>query len=160
MTERTPRKVEPAFKHIVVTGGAGFVGSNLVLELQRRFPDTDITIVDDFRSGNFKNLEGFKGDIIAADVKFLDMKHYFGGRKVDLFFHLASITDTTDHNQFRQTNDNVESWRNLLNYLRGPQDAPGLRLVRRHLRHRGRPQQGRSAAPAGEHLRVFQGAAR
>ena len=67
----------------------------------------------------FKNLEGFKGDVIAADVTNLDLKHYFGGRKVDLVFHLASITDTTDHNQFRQVHDNVESWRNLLDYFEG-----------------------------------------
>ncbi len=107
------------YKHVVVTGGAGFVGSNLVHEIAKRYPEADLTVVDDFRSGHFKNLEGFKGDLIASDVKDLDMKHYFGGRKVDLVFHLASITDTTDHDQFRQTHYNVESWRNLLNYFEG-----------------------------------------
>jgi ADP-L-glycero-D-manno-heptose 6-epimerase len=49
----------------------------------------------------------------------MEMKRYFGGRKVDLVFHLASITDTTDHDQLRQVRDNVESWRNLLNYFEG-----------------------------------------
>jgi ADP-L-glycero-D-manno-heptose 6-epimerase len=107
------------YKHVVITGGAGFVGSNLVLELARRYPEADLTVVDDFRSGSFKNLEGFKGDVIAGELSRLDLKHYFGGRKVDLVFHLASITDTTDHNQFRQVHDNVESWRNLLNYFEG-----------------------------------------
>ena len=107
------------YKHVVITGGAGFVGSNLVHELAKRYPDADLTVVDDFRSGSFKNLEGFKGDVIAGDVANLDLKHYFGGRKIDLVFHLASITDTTDHNQFRQVHDNVESWRNLLNYFEG-----------------------------------------
>jgi ADP-L-glycero-D-manno-heptose 6-epimerase len=107
------------YKHIVVTGGAGFVGSNLVHELARRHPESDLTVVDDFRSGSFKNLEGFTGDVIAGDLASLDLKHYFGGRKVDLVFHLASITDTTDHHQFRQVRDNVESWRNLLNYFEG-----------------------------------------
>jgi ADP-L-glycero-D-manno-heptose 6-epimerase len=108
------------YKHIVVTGGAGFVGSNLVHELARRYPDSDLTVIDDFRSANFKNLEGFTGDVIAADVAALDFKHYFGGkRKVDLLFHLASITDTTDHDQFRQVRDNVESWRNILNHFEG-----------------------------------------
>jgi ADP-L-glycero-D-manno-heptose 6-epimerase len=107
------------YKHIVVTGGAGFVGSNLVLELARRYPAAGLTVVDDFRSGHFKNLEGYKGDLIAANLADFNAKHYFGGRKVDLVFHLASITDTTDHNQFRQVHDNVESWRNLLGYFEG-----------------------------------------
>jgi ADP-L-glycero-D-manno-heptose 6-epimerase len=107
------------YKHVVVTGGAGFVGSNLVHEMAKRYPQADLTVVDDFRSGHFKNLEGFKGDVIAADLSQFNAKHYFGGRKIDLLFHLASITDTTDHNQFRQVHDNVESWRNLLNYFEG-----------------------------------------
>ena len=107
------------YKHVVITGGAGFVGSNLVHEMARRYPEAELTVVDDFRSGYFKNLEGFRGDVIAADLASMDVKHYFGGKKVDLVFHLASITDTTDHNQFRQTHDNVESWRNLLNYFEG-----------------------------------------
>ena len=95
------------------------MGSNLTLELAKRYPEADITVVDDFRSGNFKNLEGFKGDVVAANLADFNAKHYFGGKKVDLLFHLASITDTTDHNQFRQVHDNVESWRNLLNYFEG-----------------------------------------
>ncbi|MEI9998662.1 MAG: ADP-glyceromanno-heptose 6-epimerase [Verrucomicrobiota bacterium] len=107
------------YKHVVVTGGAGFVGSNLVLELARRYAGTGLTVIDDFRSGNFKNLEGFTGDVIAANLAEFDVKHYLGGRKVDLVFHLASITDTTDHNQYRQVHDNVESWRNLLGYYEG-----------------------------------------
>jgi ADP-L-glycero-D-manno-heptose 6-epimerase len=107
------------YKHIVITGGAGFVGSNLVHELAKRHPEADLTVVDDFRSGHFKNLEGFKGDVIAGDLAQIDLKHYFGGRKIDLVFHLGSITDTTDHDQFRQVHDNVESWRNLLSYFEG-----------------------------------------
>jgi ADP-L-glycero-D-manno-heptose 6-epimerase len=105
------------YKHVVITGGAGFIGSNLVREMVSRYPETEFTVVDDFRSGNFKNLEGFKGDVIAENLADMDLKHHFGGAKVDLVFHLASITDTTDHDQFRQVHDNVESWRNLLNYF-------------------------------------------
>jgi ADP-L-glycero-D-manno-heptose 6-epimerase len=107
------------YKHVVITGGAGFVGSNLVHEMTSRYPEAEFTVVDDFRSGSFKNLEGYKGDVIAGDLAKMDLKHYFAKAKVDMVFHLASITDTTDHNQFRQVYDNVESWRNLLNYFAG-----------------------------------------
>ena len=107
------------YKHVVITGGAGFVGSNLVHEVAKRYPEAEITVVDDFRSGHFKNLEGFKGDVIAAELSSFNPKHYFGGHKIDLVFHLASITDTTDHHQFRQVHDNVESWRTLLDYFSG-----------------------------------------
>jgi ADP-L-glycero-D-manno-heptose 6-epimerase len=106
-------------KQIAVTGGAGFIGSNLVLALQEKYPLAMITVVDDFRSGSFKNLEGFKGDLVTGDISQLDLKKYFRGRKVDVLFHLASITDTTEHDQFKQNYDNIEGWRNLLDYFGG-----------------------------------------
>ena len=49
-------------RNILVTGGAGFIGSNLTLALQEKFPEARIVVVDDFRSGDFKNLRGFRGD--------------------------------------------------------------------------------------------------
>lgn len=109
------------FKHILVTGGAGFIGSNLALTLQEKYPDAEITVIDDFRSASFKNLEGFRGDVIAAELSEVELSYYFDRNKPDAVFHLASITDTTDHRQLEQTRDNVESWRNLLDYFAGQQ---------------------------------------
>ncbi|MEO1513237.1 MAG: NAD-dependent epimerase/dehydratase family protein, partial [Planctomycetota bacterium] len=40
----------------LVTGGAGFIGSNLVAELLRRDASASIIVIDDFRSGSFANL--------------------------------------------------------------------------------------------------------
>ena len=105
-------------KSILVTGGAGFIGSNLVLTLQERMPDARLTVIDDFRSGDFKNLAGYNGDFVAQNLASLDWKAQFGDEKFDAVFHLASITDTTDHDQFRQTHDNVESFRRLLNFAK------------------------------------------
>jgi ADP-L-glycero-D-manno-heptose 6-epimerase len=105
----------------IVTGGAGFVGANLTLALQERFPDACITVIDDFRSGNFKNLTGYRGDLIAQNLAALDWREQFGDPAAagfDTIFHLASITDTTNHDQFEQVHDNVESFRRILNFAR------------------------------------------
>jgi ADP-L-glycero-D-manno-heptose 6-epimerase len=103
---------------ILVTGGAGFIGSNLVLTLQERMPGARLTVIDDFRSGNFKNLAGYKGDFVAQNLATLDWRQQFGDVEFDAIFHLASITDTTLHDQFVQVHDNVESFRRLLNFAK------------------------------------------
>lgn len=104
--------------NLIVTGGAGFIGSNLTLALQEKFPDARLTVIDDFRSGNFKNLLGYRGDFVAQNLAELDWREQFGAEKIDAIFHLASITDTTNHNQFEQVHDNVESFRRILKFAK------------------------------------------
>ncbi len=104
------------WENFAVTGGAGFIGSNLVLELERLHPDSHITVVDDFRSGNFENLRGFRGDLLAFDVSATDIDDLFFDRPPTLVFHLASITDTTVTDQERMVGDNVEGFRAVLEY--------------------------------------------
>ena len=103
-------------QNILVTGGAGFIGSNLTLELQRRRPEARIVVVDDFRSGDFKNLQGFRGDFVAKDISRMDWQAQFKDLQFDAIFHEASITDTTVHDQILQTHDNVEGFRRLLEF--------------------------------------------
>jgi ADP-L-glycero-D-manno-heptose 6-epimerase len=107
--------------NFVITGGAGFIGSNLTLALQDKFPDSRLTVIDDFRSGDFKNLAGYRGDFVAQNLATLDWHDQFGDPAAagfDAIFHLASITDTTLHDQFVQVHDNVESFRRILNFAR------------------------------------------
>jgi ADP-L-glycero-D-manno-heptose 6-epimerase len=107
--------------NLLVTGGAGFIGSNLTLALKAKFPDARLTVIDDFRSGDFKNLRGYRGDFVAQNLATLDWREQFGDPAAagfDAIFHLASITDTTLHDQFVQVHDNVESFRRLLNFAR------------------------------------------
>jgi ADP-L-glycero-D-manno-heptose 6-epimerase len=108
-------------RNILVTGGAGFIGSNLVLALQERYPDAQMVVVDDFRSGDFRNLQGYRGDLVAADVSRLDWHDQFRDTIFDAIFHLASITDTTVHDQLLQTHDNVEGFRQLLRFAESAQ---------------------------------------
>jgi ADP-L-glycero-D-manno-heptose 6-epimerase len=103
-------------RKLLVTGGAGFVGANLTLALQARYPEAQITVLDDFRSGNFQNLRGFRGDVVAADASRLDWNAQFKDMVFDAIFHEASITDTTIHDQLLQTHDNIESLRRLFEF--------------------------------------------
>jgi len=95
----------------LVTGGAGFVGSNLCWELAAR--GWDVAALDDMSAGSFKNLSGFPGDVIAADVGDVS---YWAPRvgKIDAVFHQAAITDTTVTDQKLMMSVNVEAFRNLL----------------------------------------------
>ena len=121
----------------IITGGAGFIGSNLTLALQEKFPDAHLTVIDDFRSGDFKNLTGYRGDFVAENLATLDWREKFGDPAAagfDAIFHLASITDTTLHDQFVQVHDNVESFRRLLNFARPTKHTNHLRFLRGDLR--------------------------
>ena len=120
----------------IVTGGAGFIGSNLTLALQEKFPDARLTVIDDFRSGDFKNLAAIAAISSRENLATLDWREQFGDRSAgfDAIFHLASITDTTLHDQFVQVHDNVESFRRLLNFARPNKDANHLRFLGGDLR--------------------------
>jgi ADP-L-glycero-D-manno-heptose 6-epimerase len=82
----------------LVTGGAGFIGSNLALELEKE--GLEVTVLDDFSSAAKENLAGFKGELIAADVCQLSLDHKF-----DYIFHQAAITDPrygNDHDVYEK----------------------------------------------------------
>lgn len=98
-------------KRALVTGGAGFVGANLALELERR--SVEVVVLDDFSSGSFENLKGFEGDVVAGDVS---RPEQWADRigQVDVIFHEGAITDTTVTDQRRMMDVNVEGFRNIL----------------------------------------------
>ena len=92
-----------------VTGGAGFIGSNIAKTLEAQ--GHEVTVLDDFsKNGHFKNLIGFKGDVITADLfEYMPTDMYF-----DAIFHEAAITDTTVMDQKAMMEQNVEAFKNLL----------------------------------------------
>lgn len=108
-----------AIWRVLVTGGAGFIGSRLVRRIETEWENAQVTVVDDFRSGNFKNLEGFRGDLIAEDISRLEMRAFFKPKDFDAIFHLASITDTRVADQKQMCLDNIEGFRNLLEFAQG-----------------------------------------
>lgn len=98
-------------KKYLVTGGAGFIGSNIAKTLEAE--GHEVAVLDDFsKNGHFKNLIGFKGDVITCDL-FTSVPHdmYF-----DAIFHEAAITDTTVMDQKVMMEQNVEAFKNLLEF--------------------------------------------
>lgn len=96
----------------LVTGAAGFIGSNLCLALSKQ--GHSVVGLDDFSTGHFENLRDFSGDIVAADLCGADWQERVG--KVDWIFHQAAITDTTVTDQLRMMRVNVEAFRSLLDW--------------------------------------------
>ena len=74
---------------ILVTGGAGFIGSNLARRVAR--DGHDVVAADSFLSASWMNLTDFPGDVLTLrDHDDVDSMMALG--KVDVISHQASIT--------------------------------------------------------------------
>lgn len=71
---------------VLVTGGAGFIGSNLVEELVER--DNDDTVLDNFSTGSEENLEKVKNQIQIIKASCLDIPQ-LNLDEFELVFHIG-----------------------------------------------------------------------
>ncbi|MDD5337670.1 MAG: NAD-dependent epimerase/dehydratase family protein, partial [Candidatus ainarchaeum sp.] len=55
---------------ILVTGGAGFIGSNLVAALLKE--GHSVTVLDNFHTGSEENLKGLNVKLVRGDVEQID----------------------------------------------------------------------------------------
>ena len=114
-------------KTILITGGAGFIGSNLAFYFQKNHPEAKVVVFDCFRSGetlsngnlksfgHFKNLLGFTGEIISGNINSAsDMKNLRDNYRFDYIFHEAAISDTTALEQDLMIKTNVNAYKDLL----------------------------------------------
>jgi UDP-glucose 4-epimerase len=77
-------------KKIVITGGAGFIGSALARALVAR--GDDISVLDNFSSGKRENLQDLAGELAVVEGDILDaatLDRVFAG--ADVVFHEAAI---------------------------------------------------------------------
>jgi len=99
----------------LITGGAGFIGSNLARALKEKYPEARIFVLDDFSSGHFKNLLGLEAEVITGDVRDRSLWEYLRKNfRFDAVFHQAAITDTTVEDQKLMMETNADAFRLLL----------------------------------------------
>jgi UDP-glucose 4-epimerase len=72
----------------LVTGGAGFIGSNLVRALLER-GDT-VRVLDNFSTGSRANLEGLEIEVIEGELRSYERVHN-AVRGVDVVYHLGAL---------------------------------------------------------------------
>ena len=102
----------------IVTGGAGFIGSNIVHELNAH-GITDILVVDNLaNSGKFLNLQG------ARYVNYLDKQEFrrairersLGEGKVDAILHQGACSNTLEDDGVYMMDNNFEYTKEVLRF--------------------------------------------
>ncbi len=100
-------------RRYAVTGGAGFIGSNIAAALLKE-PDNDVVIIDDFTSGDWRNLIHLDCEVRAADCDDPQLLREIADGHYTAVFHEAAITDTTIMDQRRMIEVNTNAFTRLL----------------------------------------------
>ncbi len=97
----------------LVTGGAGFIGSNLVRALLER--GDDVRVLDNFSTGNRANLEGLDIEIVEGELRSYERVHN-AVRGRDVVYHLGALGSVPRSVQDPLTSSavNVEGTLNVL----------------------------------------------
>jgi len=113
-------------KRVLITGGAGFIGSHVAIRLGVNFPSYKIIILDklDYCSSlknlvplrHLLNVKFVEGDIRSADL----LRHLIKSENIDTVLHFAaqSHVDNSFGNSFEFTKNNIEGTHVLLESCR------------------------------------------
>lgn len=103
----------------LVTGGAGFIGSNLVKALLER--DHSVRVLDNFTTGEWKNLEPFQDfiQLIEGDLRDCHAVHE-AVRDIELIFHQGALPSVlrSVNNPITTNQVNIEGTLNMLDAAR------------------------------------------
>jgi len=114
-------------RKVLVTGGGGFIGSNLVRRLLEL--GDDVRVLDNFSTGNRRNLEELAGEIeiVEGELRSYERVHN-ATRGVELVFHQGALPSVprSVHDPLTTSAVNVEG---TLNVLLAARDAGVRRVV-------------------------------
>jgi nucleoside-diphosphate-sugar epimerase len=98
---------------VLVTGGAGFIGSNLVRALLGQ--GEEVRVLDNFSTGSRANLEGLGVEIVEGELRSYERVHN-AVRGVEVVFHLGALGSVPRSVQDPLTSSavNVEGTLNVL----------------------------------------------
>ena len=110
---------------VLVTGGAGFIGSNLVRSLVER--GDDLRVLDKFSTGNRANLEGVEAEVVEGELRSYERVHN-AVRDIEVVYHLGALGSVPRSVQDPLTSNavNVEG---TLNVLLAARDSGVRRVV-------------------------------
>jgi len=89
---------------ILVTGGAGFIGSNLIAGLNERGV-SDIAVADQIDGSKRKNLDKRRFDETVVPA---DLLRWLEGRKLGAILHMGAISSTTETDEEMVMRNNFE----------------------------------------------------
>ncbi|PNV77935.1 MAG: hypothetical protein C0200_03650 [Thermoproteota archaeon] len=78
---------------ILVTGGAGFLGSHLVRALIKA--GHSVRVLDNLSTGSLENIRDLPLEFIRGDIRDYDTVEA-AVKNVDVIFHLAALIDVTE----------------------------------------------------------------
>ena len=109
----------------LVTGGAGFIGSNLVRALLER--GDEVRVLDNFSTGNRANLAGVDVEVVEGELRSYERVHN-AVRGVEVVYHLGALGSVPRSVQDPLTSNavNVEG---TLNVLLAARDSGVRRVV-------------------------------
>ncbi len=107
----------------IISGGAGFIGANLVAQLQKTEPEARLYVVDDFSTGSYANIVEacarinagpFVGTIMPDSITDLNWQPAIMGLAPKAFFHLAAITNTLEFDEKKMIAVNTEPFIDII----------------------------------------------
>ena len=101
---------------IIVTGGAGFIGSNLIRGLNG-ISENDILVVDDLLNGEkHRNLNSLVFSDYMDRLEFISNLNRFKRSVIRAVFHQGACSNTTENNGLYVMENNYEYSKKLLNF--------------------------------------------